>query len=585
VTKKAASLIPKTWAWSTIGTVVQERVEQSGPRRADSFLYVDISSIDTSSKRIIAPKTIRTSEAPSRARQRIMPHDVLVSMTRPNLNAVAIVPEDFEDSIGTTGFDVLRTRFVEPRWLFYVVQTSAFVESMSMLVQGALYPAIRPKDIRAYRIPIAPFPEQLRIVEEIEKQFTRLDAAVAALKRVQTNLKRYRAAVLKAVCEGRLVPTEAELARRESRSYEPASILLKRILVERRTSWEADWLGEGGDPSGLSGKWKYDEPFIVGTSGLPDLPEGWCWASLDSLLREPLRNGHSAKTIAGADGIPTLSLSAVTYGDFSASNIKNTSADPRKVDDLWVEPGDIFIERSNTPELVGTARLYSGEPHVAIFPDLLIRVRLLSGVVPAYIEAVLQSHRTRQFYRRRAQGISGTMPKINQNTVQETMIPLPPLAEQELIVEALTDQVSVIEHLEKELQDKLGKAEALRQSTLKSAFLGKLVPQDPSDEPASILLGRMSSKSSSGILAPAHGPRRKGEVLSMSRSKEKRRMSIVEALRSTQSGMSPEALLSATGHEADSIDEFYAELKTQVESGSVEEIRSDDKIVIRSLQK
>ena len=81
--------------------------------------------------------------------------------------------------------------------------------------------------------PVAPIAEQERIVAEIEKQFTRLDAAVAALKRVQANLKRYRTAVLKAACEGRLVPTEAELARREGRSYEHASVLLERILVER----------------------------------------------------------------------------------------------------------------------------------------------------------------------------------------------------------------------------------------------------------------------------------------------------------------------------------------------------------------
>ena len=68
---------------------------------------------------------------------------------------------------------------------------------------------------------------------EIEKQFTRLEAGVGSLKRVQTALKRYRASVLKAACEGRLVPTEAELARRESRSYESATTLLARILRDR----------------------------------------------------------------------------------------------------------------------------------------------------------------------------------------------------------------------------------------------------------------------------------------------------------------------------------------------------------------
>ena len=86
---------------------------------------------------------------------------------------------------------------------------------------------------------VPPLPEQHRIVEEIEKQFTRLDPSVAALKRVQANLKRYRASVLKAACEGKLVPTEAELARAEGRDYEPADRLLERILSKRRAQREA----------------------------------------------------------------------------------------------------------------------------------------------------------------------------------------------------------------------------------------------------------------------------------------------------------------------------------------------------------
>jgi type I restriction enzyme S subunit len=87
-------------------------------------------------------------------------------------------------------------------------------------------------------LPCPPLDEQQRIVAEIEEQFTRLDAGVASLKRVKTALKRYRASVLKTACEGRLVPTEAELARRENRSYETGQELLQRILRERRDKWE-----------------------------------------------------------------------------------------------------------------------------------------------------------------------------------------------------------------------------------------------------------------------------------------------------------------------------------------------------------
>ncbi len=93
-------------------------------------------------------------------------------------------------------------------------------------------------------VPIAPLEQQKRIVAEIEKQFSRLDEAVTNLKRVKANLKRYKAAVLKAAVEGRLVETEAELARREGRNYETGEQLLQRILEERRQQWEESELAK-----------------------------------------------------------------------------------------------------------------------------------------------------------------------------------------------------------------------------------------------------------------------------------------------------------------------------------------------------
>ena len=112
---------------------------------------------------------------------------------------------------------------------------------------------------------------------EIEKQFTRLEAGVAGLRRVQANLKRYRAAVLKAACEGKLVPTEAELARQEGRSYETGAQLLERILTERRQKW--------------NGKGKYKEPAKSNATNLPPLPDGWVWASIEQLSTRSSNTG------------------------------------------------------------------------------------------------------------------------------------------------------------------------------------------------------------------------------------------------------------------------------------------------------
>lgn len=163
-------------------------------------------------------------------------------MTRPNRNAVALIPPEFDGAIGSTGFHVLRVRNAEPGFIFYAVQTNDFINALCEKVQGALYPAVRPRDISSFNIFLPPLDEQRRIVAEIEKQFTRLDAGVGALKRVQANLKRYRAAVLKAACSGELVPTEAELRGKLETGnlkpeFESEEELLERILEERRKNW------------------------------------------------------------------------------------------------------------------------------------------------------------------------------------------------------------------------------------------------------------------------------------------------------------------------------------------------------------
>jgi len=137
--------IPDSWAWTTLGEVTAAEIDQCGPAGSSTFTYIDIGSIDNRRKRIVEPKQLLVSEAPSRARQLLKVSDVLVSMTRPNLNAVANVPPFLSGAIGSTGFHVLRARGIEPGWIYYAVQTDSFVEDLTRVVQGALYPAVRPK--------------------------------------------------------------------------------------------------------------------------------------------------------------------------------------------------------------------------------------------------------------------------------------------------------------------------------------------------------------------------------------------------------------------------------------------------------
>ena len=144
------------------------------------------------------------------------------------------------------------------------------------------------KTLSEWEIHLPPRDEQRRIVETVDSYFTRLDGVAATLERVRRNLKRYRASILKAAVEGRLVPTEADLARAEGRDYEPASVLLQRILVERRRRWEEAELARmkaaGKTPKDDRWKARYKEPTVPDTATLSPLPEGWCWATSDQLF-------------------------------------------------------------------------------------------------------------------------------------------------------------------------------------------------------------------------------------------------------------------------------------------------------------
>lgn len=194
----------------TLDELTMVRVDQSGPSDDEEFTYVDIGSVDNLSKKIVGPKRVAASAAPSRAKQTLRAGDVIVSMTRPNLNAVALVPPALDGAIGSSGFHVLRAHAdVLPEWLYFGVQTRRFIDAMSNVVQGALYPAVRPRDIRAFSLPVPSVSAQRNVVDDIETQFSRLDQAIAGLQRIKVNLARHQASMLRDAIESRLVKPSA----------------------------------------------------------------------------------------------------------------------------------------------------------------------------------------------------------------------------------------------------------------------------------------------------------------------------------------------------------------------------------------
>jgi type I restriction enzyme S subunit len=226
-----------------------------------------------------------------------------------------------------------------------------------------------------------------------------------------------------------------------------------------------------------------------------DLPEGWAEAPLRDLLREPLRNGHSARASADGKGVRTLTLSAVTYGQFCDANTKVTVAHPGRVTDLWLEPGDLLIERSNTPELVGTARLFRGKSHWAIFPDLVVRARFSTAVIPEFVEAFLQSKAVRDYFTENAQGTAGSMPKIDQGMIERLAVALPPPVEQRRIVAKIEVLLAEVNAARERLAKMPAILKRFRQSVLVAACSGHLTEDwravHPNEDSGGVLLRRV----------------------------------------------------------------------------------------------
>ncbi len=327
---------------------------------------------------------------------------------------------------------------------------------------------------------VAPLTEQRGIVAEIEKHLTRLDAAVASLQRARANLRRYRASVLKAACEGRLVPTEAELARREGRDYEPGSMLLERILRERRARWE-------GQPRHLGA---YREPLPPDTDNLPPLPEGWTWASVEQVGESRLGRQRSPKHHHGPNMRQYLRAANVFDGRLDLSDVKQMNFTDKEYKEYALRMGDVLLNEGQSPELIGRPAIYRDEIPGACFQNTLVRFRAPQGLVPEYALHVFRAYlHTRRFMREAR--ITTNIAHLGLERFVRMEFPLPPFAEQQRIVAEVERHLSVIQAAEATVEDNLKRAERLRQAILRRAFGGELVPQDPTDEPASVLLERI----------------------------------------------------------------------------------------------
>ena len=424
----------------------------------------------------IYPQAVKWCSAPSKIAE---PSDVLISVRAP------VGPTNLcgmQYCIGRGLAAIRPYGGVPEKFVLYALRATE--EELRSKATGTTFEAIRGDDLRAHSVMLPPLPEQRRIVAEIEKQFTRLDASVDGLKRAQANLKRYRASVLKAACEGKLVPTEAELARADGRDYEPADRLLERILTERRAQWESQENRRG----------KYKEPDTPDTINLPYLPEGWAWGSFEQAMMGSPQNGIYKPKKDYGEGVPILRID--DFQDFSMKpreDLRQLRITPQETASFALETDHLVINRVNSPSHLGKCLLVPNSLLPAVFESNMMRIVISGSVDQLFVAYYLRSQDGRTSLTSNAKW-AVNQASINQKDVCTTPIPLPPLLEQHRIVAEVERHLSVIQKAEAAVETGLKRAERLRQSILKQAFSGQLVPQDPDDEPASVLLERIRAE-------------------------------------------------------------------------------------------
>jgi type I restriction enzyme, S subunit len=489
-----AAQLPAGWASASIGSVVAP-METANPANSGpgEFLYVDIDAVDNITNRITSPKRLPRASPPSRARHVIRTNDVIISLVRPRLKNIAIVPQELDAQWASTAFCVCRPRVgVDARYLHYMFVQDEFLQAIK--TYGDSPPSGHDDDLFNTIVPVAPLAEQTRIADRIDELFTDLAAGVAALERVKRNLSRYRAAVLHAAVTGRL--TEAWRKQHEPPD-ETGPKLLERILAERRRQWERRTLAKyekAGKQLPKGWRDRYPEPsppkLPSDGSALPELPKGWCWASLDQAGHlQRGRSRHRPRDAAHLYGGP--------YPFIQTGDIRKANLIVRSHTQTYSEAGLAQSQLWPAGTLCITIAANIAETAIlgfeACFPDSVVGYH---GVTPfvgtEYVMYFVKSVRDQldRFAPATAQK------NINDEILSQVPMPVPPLAEQSAIVESVSEKLSQIDGLEGEIERGLARASRLRQSILKTAFEGKLVPQDPADEPASELLERTKQQAS-----------------------------------------------------------------------------------------
>ena len=451
------------WKKVKIGNFLTEREGRYKPNDKEISKYQRLDKIDFSGHIHISDKPTKTDMII------VFPGDLIISGINVAKGAISVY-QGKEPVCATIHYSsyTFDDKKVDLDYFKYFVKSPAFIFALQQQVKGGIKTEIKPKHLLPLEISLPDLSTQKEIVKVLSKKIEKVELIKSEIESQKAYAKQLRQNILQEAIEGKLT----EEWRKENPVVKGNPDFDAEALFEKIQEEKCHTNSELPLETLLrirNSKKKVFEPISENEQPF-EIPEGWKWVRLGEIIKDSPRNGYSPKAVDFETPIKTLKLGAVTYGIFDASEFKYINEEIPKDAHCWLKNGDILIERSNSIEYVGICAIYTGKDDEFMYPDLLMRFRTSDSLSKEYIHKVLVSPFNRQYFMNNAKGSQKTMPKINQETVSNTLIPLPPLAEQKEIVSRVEKHLTNVTELEKQITEREEMTKQLMQSIMKDAL-------------------------------------------------------------------------------------------------------------------
>lgn len=342
---------------------------------------------------------------------------------------------------------------------YYVLLSRRYLEESA---SGTTFKELSGTALGELLFPVPPLEIQRRIVARIDELFSELDDGEEELRRARAELETYRKSLLKAAVTGVLTADW----RAANPPKETGAELLQRILAHRRARWEADPKNKGK---------RYKEPVAPNLDALPELPDGWAWASLSQIAY--VSGGltvDSKRKPTNAQEVPYLRVANVQRGSLALEKIKTISVSPEELDRLALRTGDILLNEGGDRDKIGRGWVWEGQLPVCVHQNHVFKARPVTDVIAPKLVSMYLNELGRKFFIDQGKQTTN-LASISLTKVSAAPVTVPPMAEAQQIIERLIALERGAMSEECEIADAADAALVLRRSILAAAFRGELV--------------------------------------------------------------------------------------------------------------